>query len=264
MKKDVRNTVIAVAAVAAVFITAYACLMVYSGTSTIFYTVESGSMRHSDDSRIGVIDAGDMVIVRDPSKTDIITYLDAHGTGYKKFGDYGDVILYKTPGKTIIHRAIAYMELNEYGTWSIQSLKDYKGEWFCKRDLVEFSDVSHLEGTLTFVDFGYNGREFSVNLDYLATVTVPGTGGYITMGDHNTLADQTAGISGIVTADMVTAVAAHEIPWLGCVKLYITGNNTDQIPLNSLLMLVGTITGLILALVAINAVYERTKRDKGN
>ena len=80
--------------------------------------IESGSMMHLDEGfgRIGYIDAGDMVLlVKVTEKNDILTRgsnlggEEAKGLGgLQKYGDYGDVIIYKKYGRTdedqIIHR----------------------------------------------------------------------------------------------------------------------------------------------------------------
>ncbi|MCL2786203.1 MAG: S26 family signal peptidase [Methanomassiliicoccaceae archaeon] len=252
MKKDTRNTLIAVAAVAAVFVTAYTCVIIYSGSSVPFYTIESGSMMHSDRSKIGVIDTGDMVIIKDPSKVCVVTYIEGHETGYEKFGDHGDVIIYHHPGgRTIIHRAILHLELNSDGsTWSIRGLDEYSGT-----KTYGGSDGAYT-GTLTLSGFGYDeSKSITVNLDSVAFKAAGS--GYITMGDRNTMDD---GV--LVTDDMVIAVAMHEIPWLGCIKLFLTGTNTDSIPTNSTWSLIIAIALPIILLFTANFLYERRKQHK--
>ena len=257
MEKDTRNTIIAVVAAAALFVTAYAGLLLYSGTNAPFYTVESRSMSHSERSEIGIIDTGDMVIVRDPSKMNIVTYVEGHQTGYKKFGDHGDVILYKNPdGRTIIHRAVLYIELNDDGiTWNIPSLKGYGGEWYYN-DIpggeVDDATFGEMSGKLRFEDFGWAGKKFTADLDKLTSVPK----GYITMGDGRTNPDidqnySSISMNRIVSEDRIIAVAAHEVPWLGCIKLYLTGNNTDQIPSNSVISLVAVFVLMIASILIV-------------
>jgi len=251
VKKETRNALMAAGIVAAVFAASYVCLIVYSGESPPFYTVESGSMMHSDSSKIGIIDTGDLVIVRDPSKVSITTYIEGHETGYQKFGDYGDVIIYNAPGgKTIIHRAILYLELNTDGTtWNVRGYDSYTGTKFCTDDT-----SGAMSGTLTLSGLGYDGtRTISLNLNSLTSAG----SGFITMGDHNTAHD---GL--VVNYDMVTAVAAHEIPWLGCIKMYLTGNNTDRIPSNSLWSLVIVIIVIAVSATLISISYDRLKHRK--
>ena len=49
-------------------------------------------------SHLGIIDTGDLVIVKEAEKSDIVTYLAGKKTGYKMYGDYGDVIVYYKNG----------------------------------------------------------------------------------------------------------------------------------------------------------------------
>jgi signal peptidase len=253
VKKETKNTVIAMAAVAVMFTAVYACIILYAGTTTPFYTVESGSMRHSDKSQTGVIDTGDMVIGRDPSKVDITTYADGLANGYRKFGDYGDVILYSAPnGRTIIHRAVLAAEYKGGGVWSIPSLENL--EWSCTGG----GNPDALNGgSLTLRNFGFDGRTVTVNLTGLTAGLSGGERGYITVGDANGSGDPV-----LVTDAMIVAVAAWEIPWLGCIKLYITGNNTDQIPFNSVVALIVTALAVILLAAAAGVVYDKITKQK--
>ncbi len=78
-----------------------------TGTWPFMVAVQSGSMEPN-------LNIGDVVFLVSPQKKEIITYLDGKDTGYKMFGDFGDVIVYKPNGdgsKTpIIHRAIMYVK----------------------------------------------------------------------------------------------------------------------------------------------------------
>jgi len=262
VNKETRRTIVAVAAVAVVIGVAYAGLLVYAGTSSPFYTVESGSMSHTDGSRsqIGIIDTGDMVFARDPSKMSVTTYVDGHETGYKRFGDYGDVVIYnRSSGLPVIHRAIVYAESNGDGTWSIPSLATYTGVWKINDVPGDPGNVDALSGKLSFEGFGYNGRSFDVNLDALIQKS-----GYVTMGDANSMTDQGTTISkdALIGQDSIVAVAAHEIPWLGAIKMYITGNNAGEIPSNTLPSLIIAILLIFSAIAAICIVYERVLKKK--
>jgi len=262
VNRETKRTVIAAIAAIAVIGLAYAGLLVYAGTSSPFYTVESGSMSHTNGERsqIGIIDTGDMVLARDPSKMSITTYAEGHETGYKKFGDYGDVIIYSRPsGTPVIHRAILYAENNGDGTWSAPSLIGYTGTWYIDGVPGTPADAAALAGTLKFEGLGFSGRSFEVDLDALAPAS-----GYITMGDANGEADQSTTISKntLISADNVIAVAAHEIPWLGAIKLYATGNNTNNIPSNTLPSLIAAIVLIFLSIIAFGMIYERiTKKE---
>ena len=262
MNSETKKTVIAVAVAVVIIAVAYGGLLAYAGTSSPFYTVESGSMSHTngDRSQIGIIDTGDMVIARDPSKMSITTYIDGHGSGYKKFGDYGDVIIYgRSNAAPVIHRAVLYVESNGDGTWNAPSLIGYTGTWSINGNPGTPADAAALSGVLGFEGFGFNNRSFTVDLNALTSGN-----GYITMGDANGDADQSTMISSnkLITADNVIAIAAHEIPWLGAVKLYATGNNTGAIPSNTLPLLIGSIALIFLSIFVIGFVYERVVKKK--
>ena len=56
---------------------------------------------------------GDIVFIKDISRTSVVTQEDGATSGYKTFGDHGNVILYRKYGSTedtpIIHRAMYYV-----------------------------------------------------------------------------------------------------------------------------------------------------------
>ena len=255
MKKDTRNTIVFAVVCLAVLAGAYVSVALYSGSSPMLYTVESGSMRHSEGSAIGIIDTGDMVLVRDPSKVNITTYAEGYVTGYKKFGGYGDVVIYeRKSGTPVIHRAVLGLTDNGDGTWSAPSLQKYT-KWACTGG----NDPEKLSGVLTFIEIG-----FSVNLNNL-TPLGEGKSGYVTKGDANSAADQSAehiSLNTLVTNDMILAVAMVEVPWLGCIKLYINGTNTNQIPPNSLPLLIGSILLMIAIFIAVVYLFERFVRKE--
>jgi len=274
VKRENRNLIIAAAAAAVVFVAAYACIALYAGSTSPFYTVESGSMMHSENSKVGIIDTGDMVIVRAASKADIVTYVEGHGSGYKKFGDFGDVILYERPGgAAVIHRALFYVSYNAGGTWDVSSLYGYGGSWYltgyaggtyCYEvpgGTLSADSLKEVRGVLAFENFGYDGKgSFIVNLDVLPKVS-----GYITKGDRNQDPDQSNGISGAaVGADRIIGVAGKEVPWLGCIKLFVTGNNADRIPGNSVILLIATFVLIVAAIFAANFIYERYVKKERN
>ncbi|MDR0777859.1 MAG: S26 family signal peptidase [Methanomassiliicoccaceae archaeon] len=266
MKKETRNIVIAATILVVLIAVGYAGISAYSGTSPQFYTVESGSMMHThDSSKIGVIDTGDMVIVRDPSKMNITSYIEAHESGYTKFSDYGDVILYKDgTGRTIIHRAILHIEYLGSNEWFVFGLKEYTGEWSCGPFNKNNYDNEPLSGTITFLNFGFKDKTVDINLGDTRFTRAGGgevdvgTKGYVAMGDANNPNYDKV----FVKEDMVVAIATHEIPWVGVVKLYVTGTNVDRIPPNSLPLLIGVMVGIIVTLVVIGLVYDRHQNRK--
>ena len=62
--------------------------------------VESNSMIHSEEGEVGSIDAGDLVLVNSPQRTEhIVTYVESmqegNRYGYESHGMPGDVIIYQ-------------------------------------------------------------------------------------------------------------------------------------------------------------------------
>ncbi|WII08609.1 S26 family signal peptidase [Methanomassiliicoccales archaeon LGM-DZ1] len=198
-----------------------------SGVSPPFTVVDSQSMQHSHDSEVGIIDTGDMILLRDTSKHEPVTYVEGYSSGYRMFGEYGDVIVYERPGQNqVIHRAILYLESNGDGTFTGRGLESYTGKWSCHdsgTDTSNPSEPSKLSGTLEMENIGYGGKKVSIDLSVLSG------SGYLTMGDNadtNGYFDQGSGItSGLVTDDRVKATAWKEIPWAGSVKLIMNGND---------------------------------------
>jgi signal peptidase len=98
-------------------------LYLICGTWPAVVTVESGSMEPH-------MNIGDLVVVVAPDRFGPLqTWDEAHATSYEKFGDYGDVIIYRPDGDTdlwaqigllplssqhpIIHRAMTWVDAGE-------------------------------------------------------------------------------------------------------------------------------------------------------
>jgi signal peptidase len=110
-----RDILVALLIVAVVISVVYA----YSGSVTPLVAVESGSMEHNKtpsllDQNDGIY-IGDVVLVK--KTTDVVTYEQGIKEGYTKFGNYGDVIVYKPNGDEhatpIIHRAMYWVNAGD-------------------------------------------------------------------------------------------------------------------------------------------------------
>ena len=282
MNKETRNTLIVIGVVLILIGGMYIGVRAYSGVNPPFTVINSGSMMHSDDSKIGIIDTGDMIVVKDPDTLNIHTYVDGAKSGYRSFGEYGDVIVYMKPNQNIIHRAMIYMELksNSMGTivWYIPSLQGYD-KWNVTPDSTYSDDRTHRDlcwneetGELTLTydryawmfwleDVGYAGLNVNINLYTLGTSSDEGDSGYLTKGDNastNTRFDQCSGIyeNKLVQKDKIKSVAVFEIPWIGAIKLMLKGNG-DSVPSNSKLNLLLTFIALIVLIVLINFIINR-------
>ncbi len=127
MNKEIRNLIIAVVAIIAVIGGGWAVISTSSGVSPPFTVVESYSMQHCQEndkhSEVGIIDTGDMILVKNKDKVKIQSYVEGTQTGYKSFGDYGNVIVYYRDGQNpVIHRAFLWLDYNGDGTWSAPAL----------------------------------------------------------------------------------------------------------------------------------------------
>lgn len=80
MNKEIRNIVIALVAIVAVIGGGWVVISSSSGVSPPFTVVESYSMQHcqEDDkhSELGIIDTGDMILVKNKNKTTITSYVE--------------------------------------------------------------------------------------------------------------------------------------------------------------------------------------------
>ena len=225
----VKDVGIAIGCVVLVFLLTFA----YSGNWPPMVVIESGSMEHDNNSlyaepgytHLGTIDTGDLVIVKEAEKKDIVTYLEGKDTGYKKYGDYGDVIVYYKNGirekdgqpvTPVIHRAMFWVEVDvENKTYHVPEA----GRTFYNEiDLEQFGD-DKLVGTI-------EGQVLQ-------------NSGYVTKGDStgNPHPDQMThfDINGNkvqpVEPDWVVGMARGELPWFGLIKLRVTQpDNYAQAP----------------------------------
>ena len=262
VNKADKNLLISVGIIIVIFVGGYASLVAYSGFSSPFSIVMSQSMQHDPhQSEIGCIDTGDIVIVQDPSKAEIKSYIDGTKSGYQSFGDYGSVIIYNRGGNQnpVIHRAIIWLEYNpENDTWSAPSLQGYSGTWHYEyidengEIATNNSDYNNIRGTLYFDDITVSLKDVSISLDGLEKKS-----GFLTMGDNpetNTTFDQASSIiDHPIGYEDIRSVPVFEIPWLGTIKILVNGGqNLEDVPnsLPSLIMLFVTIFGFLMLIDA--------------
>ncbi len=261
MNRADRNLVISIGVIIVIFLGGYASLVVYTGMTSPFSIVMSQSMQHDPDrSTIGSIDTGDIVIVREPDKVEIQSYVEGTQTGYSSFGDYGSVIIYDRGNNQnpVIHRAILWLDYNaESDTWSAPSLDGYDGIWYFTyvdatgTIVKDENDFNNIRGTLHFEGITVSGKNVSINLDSLQKKS-----GFLTMGDNsrsNPNFDQPSIIGHLVSYEDIRSVPVFEIPWLGTLKILINGgDNLEYVPnsLPSFIMFFVTIFGFLLLIDA--------------
>jgi len=209
-------------------------LYAFSGRWPPMVVIESGSMMHTQESRIGVIDPGDIVIVQESDMEDITTYVEGRASGYRKYGQYGDVIIFEPDGDRqetpIIHRAVLYLEENtsEKGTFDIPTLQNLEHGTDWDSDTNEDGSYYGLDGKITLYNYGHKDDDLEIDLSELSH------GGYITRGDNNDEIDQTSTrqLSPPVKEEWIKGRARGELPWFGIIKLAYIGR-TEHIPRNS-------------------------------
>ena len=239
-KEAFREYLAPILAVVLIFVLLYA----YSGVWPPMVVVESGSMQHGYYSHIGVIDTGDMVLVRNDNN-EIITYVEGYSENYRTYGDYGDVIIFhRAYGDSVIHRAVLFLTYSN-GHWSAPALAKYPASLWD-------SDTENWQDLGTFLilkNYGWAEQTLYINLTYL-----PHHDGFITKGDHNSVCDPW-----FVSPDDIIGVARGELPWFGLIKLYITGTAPDYTPPNSVEFLALTIASLVIITVFWNRIAEALK-----
>ena len=218
LPETVKDVGLAIGSVIIVFLLTFA----YSGNWPPMVVIESGSMEHDNNplyseprySHIGTIDTGDLVVVKKAEKSDIVTYLEGKKTDYKKYGDYGDVIVYYKNGietyegqpvTPVIHRAMAWVEVidKENETYYIPEID------------------TTFQGKIQLAEIGLGGGASIQNLQ---------NSGYITKGDSTgnphpdqlTHYDITGAVVQPVDPDWVVGMAKGELPWFGLIKLRVT------------------------------------------
>jgi signal peptidase len=180
--------------------------------------VESESMMHGTDSQIGIIDTGDLTLVKKvDTRHDIVTYVEGRGTytaqwteyiqnvtvpksgtfhgskaDYRAYGDYGDVIIYQKNGRSVetpvIHRAMLWFVPNVTDACKSKTLMGVGG------DYPDIKNSQYPKGLtcipeLTLKDVGYKHEELTVSAQIMIgnAINIQKTAfaGFITKGDHN-------------------------------------------------------------------------------
>jgi signal peptidase len=168
---------------------ALVALLLFGGTGVWppMVAVESGSMEPH-------VSKGDLVIVAEPGRWSsgdaVVTFQEADD--YRRLGARGDVVVYLSPtwdGPPIIHRARFHVDAGE--------------NWYAR------ANQSYLPP----------GVDGCAELRYCPAPHA----GYVTKGDANDEYDQAMGLSPPVREEWIRAEAVVKVPWLGWIRLYLTG-----------------------------------------
>jgi signal peptidase len=247
-------------------------LFAYTGVWPPMVVIESNSMMHGDDSQIGVIDTGDLTLVKSiKERHDVITYVEATCAtnphhGFKTYGDFGNVIVYRKNGLAeipVIHRAIAWIE---YNATASNPPFTYVGN---------IPDIGVYNVTrFTLNKVGYQNQSITIDLNQIFSFSAVSTShaphsGFVTHGDHNppgvdqqSLQIRQGTMVEPVKVDWVVGRAEGELPWFGLFKLWITGHSSSVFPESSKNGLIITIFLLIAVPISVDVTVSWNKKRK--
>jgi len=293
MRTLVREIILAAGMIALLVLAMWA----HTGSMPPLVVVESNSMQHDSSGEVGTIDAGDLVLVHSPDSNIIITFAEATDSesqyfGYESLGMEGDVIIYERNGESdstpIIHRALFKVEIGQ------STPTNEEGE--CSEDVVLWQDECITAWTVP----GSNQVDVeSINLIFDGNETgkyacggvaaqhgsgwfsvenfTPSNPGYITLGDNNDCNDDQGvfefarGLSSLhsgmikpVQEDWVIGISGAEIPWLGTVKLMVSGGESpgvSQVPGSSFIFLILFIGAVLATPMLIEPLINKVLRN---
>ena len=267
----------------------------HTGSMPPLVVVESNSMQHDENGEVGTIDAGDLVLVHSPDRNKIITYAEATDSdspdyGYESLGMEGDVIIYQRNGEDdstpIIHRALFKINVGE--TTSPEDGDCPEGvfwEGSCVlswsvpgSDQINVAKINLLFDGNNTGEYPCSGVAAQHGLVWFSVENfTPSNPGYITLGDNNDCNDDQGvfefarGLSSIhsgiikpVEEDWVIGISGAEIPWLGTVKLMVSGGDSpgvSQVPGASFLFLILFIGSVLAIPMLIEPVLNRILRN---
>ena len=259
-------------------------LFLLCGTWPAVVTIESGSM-------IPNMNIGDLVVVVQKDRFgELQTWEDGNVSGYKKFGDYGDVIIYRPNGVTdiwasvgllpfsrqhpIIHRAMTWTEAGEPVPLYINF---YRGSvtpavYLPLTVAGTTADGYQILTTGNFPaasNYTPGARDVIItspqlgnyilpadavvrNAGYVKNLsTIASHGGYITKGDNNSNSDQ-----GSLTFADTGTIETVEKDW-------VVGKALFTVPYVGLLPLhIGEVIVVVIILMALNELYLSRREEK--
>jgi signal peptidase len=214
-------------------------LYAYTQNWPPMYVVESSSMQHGLNDNVGLINTGDLVLAQQVATSSIVPYVVAHETGYTTYGEYGDVILYHANGDVgpapIIHRALTYLQYSSDGSFSDPELAGLPCGTAANSVYVSSGPngcgTNDLRGTLELLGIGWQSVSVNITLSDIGHHS-----GFVTMGDNNinpgtrTGDEDQPGLSPLVEPGWIVGVARGMIPWVGSVKLLLSGTASEVPP----------------------------------
>lgn len=235
-------------------------LFLYTGNWPPMVVVESGSMQHSSSyAYLGDLNIGDVVLVKKVSSaSQVNTYVSGEASGYSTYGEYGNVIIYRPYGSNsvtpIIHRAILYLEYNSTGGgYDVPSLGNIPAsQWYVMSPGGNTHSIYNVKYDITLLNVGY--PHTAAVIPITSFVGKANYSGFVTMGDHNhavygeNATDQSLGIFPLpVKAQWIDGVAVGDMPYVGLLKLLLSGGIPAGTPANSIDALIVIIVVVIAA-----------------
>ena len=268
----------------------------HTGSMPPLVVVESNSMQHDSNGEVGTIDAGDLILVHSPEDNRIITFAEATDPksdyyGYESLGMEGDVIIYERNGESdstpIIHRALFEISIGE--SVPAENQDDCEGgvywnglcitSWSVPgSDQVNVKEINLVFDGVNTGKYSCGGIAAQHGSEWFSVENYsPMNPGYITLGDNNDCNDDQGvfefaqGLSSIhsgmirpVQKDWVIGISGAEIPWLGTVKLMVSGGDSpgvSQVPGLSFVFLIAFVGVVLAAPAVIEPLINRILRN---
>jgi signal peptidase len=242
-------------------------MWISTGSFPPMVVVESGSMMHDEDGSVGAIDPGDLILVMNKNRADVVTFVEATEVGNENFGHEshgspGDVIIFSKNGgldTPVIHRALLEVVQNGSG-WDVPgtTLRNVQAvTWTLDIDCSSF----HGSYNLRIEDWEPNHSGFLTSGDNNADGCMIDQSGVSSNGPASGMRDSNNEPVEAVKDEWIVGVASSEVPWIGSIKLITSGNWEEVTPRSwySLTLLILLILGLP---VAIEQFQERNSRSE--
>ncbi|MBU38215.1 MAG: hypothetical protein CMA59_01675 [Euryarchaeota archaeon] len=237
-------------------------MWISTGSFPPMVVVESQSMMHQEEGSIGAIDPGDLILVMNKERVDIVSFVEAtqegnEHYGYESHGMPGDVIIYRKNGgqdTPVIHRALLEVVSNGTGwdvpgtplrnveniTWTLEDYECSSVHGWDKLMVINW-EPEH-SGFLTSGDNNYGG----CMIDQPSANQGPGSG----------LLDARGNPVEPILDEWVVGVASSEIPWIGTIKLATSGTS-GSVTAKSWYSLTFTILAILLSPIAVESISGR-------
>ena len=261
----------------------FGSLVLMTGSTPPMVVVESQSMMTSDESQIGVIDPGDIILVTATDRRTIVTYVEAieEGSpveGHSVHGLPGDVIIFSKNGgldTPVIHRAILFAKANQ----TVAPLNGICEEGVLDELLLGPDGIVgaciltwDVPGTevrnATSINLALPGYSCHSHGHLVVSDWVPHHEGYLTTGDNlrsngctldqyiatgddshfSGLRDENGLPVTAVRPIWVSGIAGPEVPWFGIVKL-AASSNASEVTTDAWMNLGTAVVVLILAVL---------------